>query len=89
MSRHGGLLIAFANDNLDDRRGKEARRCDQRVEKTSLPRWEVRWGLRHLDMTKKGRRESGEDGDDVLLEELEARALLCWGWRIGLGGRIK
>lgn len=82
MSSHFGLLLAFSNVDLDNRGSKEADRCEQRVDKSHLPRWEVYFVLRHADW---GAGDLVVDCDrwswGALLEELEAPALLCWSGR--------
>lgn len=49
MSSHFGLLLAFSNVYLDNRGSKEANRCEERVDKSHLPWWEVYFVLRHAD----------------------------------------
>lgn len=41
MRSQSCLLVAFADDDLDNRGGEEAETCEQGVDKTGLPRSKV------------------------------------------------
>lgn len=41
MRSQGFLLVTFANNDLNNRGGEEAETCEQEVDETGLPQWEV------------------------------------------------
>lgn len=54
MRSQSCLLVAFANDDLDNRGGEEAETCEQEVDETGLPRWEVYCFLRNVNYVPRG-----------------------------------
>lgn len=55
MRSQSCLLVAFADDDLDNRGGEEAERCEQGVDETGLPRWEVHYFLRNVNWVPRDR----------------------------------